>query len=184
MGQPQSRLRRGHSGGWYPEHGCTGFAWRRCCQRRSNKTPAGSLSHLRCGSCSRDLSFRAVAQHFSDCPALMTAHWSGFHDADPVTDATGVVFVVSLVTGGPANRLLVDGMGEAAFNRNHHCFLHLVADDGADPFLDCHWYGGGVQEAVERWRSDCTISSWASLMRTSLKRCVLVSWRVACWKRS
>ena len=85
---------------------------------------------------------------------------------------------------GPFNASFTGDVWEAAFHRDHHRFFHLVADDGADPFLDCHGYGVGDQEAVERWRSDCTVSSWASLMRTSLKRCVLASWRVACSKRS
>jgi hypothetical protein len=40
-------------------------------------------------------------------------------------------------------------VGEAVFHRYNHRFVHLVADDGADPFLKCHG-NGGVQEAVER----------------------------------
>ena len=39
------------------------------------------------------------------------------------------------------------------------------------------------QEAAERWRSVCTVSSWASLMRAALKRCGFSRRRVACSKR-
>ena len=71
-------------------------------------------------------------------PAFAAAEGAGLGDPDPVTHAAAVGFVVGLVAGGAADRLLIDGMGEAVFHRHHHRFVHLVADDGADPFLECH----------------------------------------------
>ena len=52
---------------------------------------------------------------------------------------------MGFVAGGPADRLLIDGVWEAVLDRNYHRFIHLVADDGADPFLKCHGFLGVIR---------------------------------------
>ena len=89
-----------------------------------------------------------VGENLGHGPAFGAAEGAGLGNSDPVTHAALVAFVVGFVAGGAADGLLIDGVWDAGLDRYHYRFIHLVADDGADPFLECLGFRGGNQEAT------------------------------------
>ena len=70
------------------------------------------LNHLLASSAASQLLW-AVTETSAIAQRLWRLSRTGLRDPDTVTNATGVVFVVGFVAGGAADRLLIDGVGEA-----------------------------------------------------------------------
>src|SRR3954453_7001266 len=72
-----------------------------------------------------------LLKDLDDAPALGGAQRPGLHEANPVTDATSVGLIKSVVLGRTANDLAVQPVLDAVFNGDDDGLVHLVADDQA-----------------------------------------------------
>src|SRR5699024_6588167 len=68
-------------------------------------------------------------------PPLVLGQGAGLHDAHAVTHAALVVLIVSLQLVGSLNDLLVQGMGHAVGDGDHHGLVHLIRNHQAGPSL-------------------------------------------------